>query len=156
MISRMSLVAALAVAALVPTSALARPASHAARHDLRVAERLTDPAVQARASAMAAIMSERLLDVRVGPLARAIGEWGDPELRDVPYDARVRDFAGPGLRELPGDIAREMPRAMGQMGRTAGAIEGMIPEFERMAEQMRRAIDRADRRADRYSEPHDY
>lgn len=154
---RMSLAAAVALAALVPSSAMARPV----RHDSRVAERLTDPAVQARASAMAAIMSEMLLDLRVGPLARAVGEWGDPDLRDVPYDARVRDFAGPDLRELPRDIAREMPRAMGQMGRTAGAIEGMIPEFERMADEMRRAIDRVDRysdtrRADRYSDPRDY
>ncbi|MEJ6011961.1 hypothetical protein [Novosphingobium aquae] len=156
MISRISLTAALAVAALVPSSAMARPAGHGPYHNSRVAERLTDPALQARASAMAAIMSEMLLDLRVGPLARAMGEWGDPELRDVPYDARVRDFAGPDLRELPRDIAREMPRAMGQMGRTAGAIEGMIPEFERMADEMRRAIDREDRRADRYSDPRDY
>lgn len=156
MISRISLTAALAVAALVPSSAMARPAGHGPHHNSRVAERLTDPALQARASAMAAIMSEMLLDLRVGPLARAMGEWGDPELRDVPYDARVRDFAGPDLRELPRDIAREMPRAMGQMGRTAGAIEGMIPEFERMADEMRRAIDREDRRADRYSDPRDY
>ncbi len=156
MISRITLAAAVSLAALVPSSAMARPASHAARHDSRVAERLTDPAVQARASGMAAIMSEMLLDLRVGPLARAAGEWGDEDLRDVPYDARVRDFAGPGLRGLPGDLAREMPRAMGQVGRSAGAIEDMIPEFERMAEQMRRAIDRADRRAERRPDPRDY
>ena len=150
MVSRITLTAAVALAALVPSSAIARPA----HRDSRVSERLADPVVQARASAMAAIMSEMLLDLKVGPLARAVGEWGDPELRDVPYDARVRDLAGPGLRELPRDLAREMPRAMGQVGRTAGAVEGMIPEFERMAEQMRRAIDRAERRGDRYSDPH--
>lgn len=145
MISRYTLAAALALAALVPASAMARPANR----DSRIAERLTDPTVQARAAAMAAIMSEMLLDLKVGPLARAAGEWGADDMRDVPDDARLRDLAGPGVRNLPHDIAREMPRAMGQMGRTAGAFEDMIPEFERMAEQMRRAIDRADRRGDR-------
>lgn len=159
MISRFSLLSAAALAALVPASAMAKPATR----DARVAERLTDPAVQASASAMAALMTEMVLDLKVGPLARAMGEWGDPDLRRVPHDARLRDFAGPDTRGLSRDIARELPRAMGQMGRTAGAIEGMIPEFERMAREMGRVIDRAapqgdyrDYRDDYYDDGYDY
>jgi hypothetical protein len=32
------------------------------------------------------------------------------------------------------------------MGRTAEALEDMMPEFERMAEQMRRTIEKAERK----------
>lgn len=156
MMSRVSLLTAAALVALVPASAMARPV-HGNSH---VAERLTDPAVQARASAMAALMTEMVLDLKVGPLARAMGEWGDPDLRRVPHDARLRDLAGPEARGLSRDIAREMPRAMGQMGRTAGAIEDMVPEFERMAREMGHVIDRAaprDYYRDHYyDDGHDY
>ncbi|MFM6930862.1 MAG: hypothetical protein ACKOUT_01305 [Novosphingobium sp.] len=152
MISRVSLVSAAALMALVPSSAMARPV----HRDSRVAERLTNPAVQAKAATMAAVMTEMVLDLKVGPLARAMGEWGDKDMRRVPYDARLRDFAGPETRGLSRDIVREVPRAMGQMGRTAGAIESMIPEFERMADRMRTVIDRAEPRGDRYdSAAHD-
>lgn len=146
MISRVSLLTAAALVAIVPSSAMARPP----HRESRAEQRLTDPVVQAKAATMAALMTEMVLDMKVGPLARAMGEWGDPDLRHVPNDARLRDFAGPETRGLSRDIAREVPRAMGQMGRTAGAIEGMIPEFERMARQMGRVIDRAAPRDDRY------
>ncbi|MFM5929401.1 MAG: hypothetical protein ACKOPQ_00660 [Novosphingobium sp.] len=142
MISRVALAAGLAVTALTPSLALARPARDAHRYS----DRLSDPALQAKVSVMAALMSEMLLDMKVGPLARAMGEMGDEEARDIPPDARLRDIAGPGLRDAPAQIAREMPRAMGKMGRTAEALEDMMPEFERMAEQMRRTIEKAERK----------
>lgn len=143
MVSRVALAAGLALAVLSPLIAQAR----SARPDHRFSEKLTDPVMQAKVSAMAALMSEMLLDLKVGPLARAMGEMGDEDARDIPADARLRDLAGPGTQDMPRQIAREMPRAMGQMGRTVGALEEMMPEFERMAEQMKRAVEQAERKA---------
>ncbi|MFM5930783.1 MAG: hypothetical protein ACKOPQ_07735 [Novosphingobium sp.] len=142
MVSRVALAAGLALAALTPSLAMARPA----RDAHRFSEKLSDPAMQAKVSVMAALMTEMLLDLKVGPLARAMGEMGSEEARDIPSDARLRDLAGPDLRDAPAQIAREMPRAMGKMGRTADALQDMMSEFERMAEQMRRTIEKAERK----------
>lgn len=141
MVSRVAFAAGLAAVALISSGASARPPSE----NPRIAEKLSDPMLQARVSGMVALMSEMMMDLKVGPLARAMGEWGDESARDIPEDARLRDLAGPEMRDMPRQIAREMPRAMSAAGRAAGAVEGMIPEFERMAQQMRRAIEAAGR-----------
>ncbi|PLK26885.1 hypothetical protein [Novosphingobium sp. TH158] len=133
----------MALSALVPSVASARPE----RDDPRIAEKLSDPMLQAQVSSMVALISEMVMDMKVGPLARAMGEWGDKSMRDIPDDARLRDLAGPEMRDMPRQVAREMPRAMNSMGRAAGALEEMLPEFDRMADQMRRAIEKAGRQA---------
>lgn len=142
MVSRAAIAAGLALAVLSPSAVMARPAAV----DHRFSDKLSDPVLQAKVSAMAALMSEMLLDLKVGPLARVMGEMGDEDARDIDPDARLRDLAGPGMRDMPRQIAREMPRAMGQMGRAAGAFEEMMPEFERMAEQMKHAVEKAERK----------
>ncbi len=142
MFLRAALAASLALVALSPSLAQAR----SARPDHRFSEKLADPVVQAKVSAMAALMSEMLLDLKVGPLARVMGEMGDEDARDIDPDARLSDLAGPGMRDMPRQIVREIPRAMGQMGRAAGAFEEMMPEFERMADQMKRAVEKAERK----------
>jgi hypothetical protein len=143
MFSRVALAVGLAAAALVPSAVSAR----SVRDHPRIAEKLSDPMLQARVTTMMALMSEMMLDLKVGPLARVMGEMGDESARSVPEDARLRDLAGPEARDMPRQIAREMPRAMGQMSRAAGAMEDMLPEFERMADQMRRAVEKVDRKA---------
>lgn len=143
MLSRIALATALAAAALLPSAASAR----AAKDRPQIAERLADPALQAKVATMAALFSEMLLDLKVGPLARAMGEMGDEKARDISPDARLRDLAGPEARDLPRRIARDTPRAMSTMGKAAGALEEMIPEFQKMADQMRRAVEKADRNA---------
>lgn len=143
MVSRVALAAGLVLAALTPSVASARPV----RDMHRYSEKLTDPMVQAKVATMAALMTEMLLDLKVGPLARAMGEMGNADARDIDPDARLRDLAGPEARDMPRQVARELPRAMGQMGRTADAFEDMMPEFERMAEQMKRTFEKAQRRA---------
>lgn len=134
MLSRAALTAGL-------LAALASPLAARDRHD-RVADKLNDPLVQSQAAAMAMVMSQMLLDLNVGPVARALGEWS-PEARDIPPDARVGDLLGPEAREVPRDLAREVPRTMGKLGRTADGIDAMMPQIEAMAEKMRRAMDQA-------------
>lgn len=137
--SQLALLAVLAGSLTMPALAEAGPDRH---ERSRMAEKLSDPLVQTQAAAMAAVMSQMVLDLKVGPMARAMGEW-DRNARDIPPDARLGDLLGPDARSAPRDMAREVPRAMGKMGRTADAMEEMMPQIEAMAEKMRRALDQA-------------
>ncbi len=141
MISRVALAACLAAAAVMPSLAEAR--SHDERS--QYTEALSDPMTQVKVAAMAALMSQMLLDLKVGPLARAMGEFGDEDARWVSPDARLGDIAGPGARDMPRQIAREVPSAMRKMGAASGAFEEMIPEFEAMADKMRRTMEQTRR-----------
>lgn len=143
MISRLALAVGLSALAMAPLSAESR----SPRRDHRIAERLSDPAFEAQVAAMAAMMGQMVLDMKVGPLARAMGEMGDEDARDIPPDARLGDLAGPDARDMPDQLARELPRAMRHAGAAAGALEDMMPELQRMGERMRRAWER--------SAPHD-
>lgn len=150
MFRRASLIAVSALAltaALTPFAAQARPRSDLAHSELdRVAGQLSDPANQAKASAVAAIFTQMLLDLRVGPLARAMGEMGDGDARYIPEDATLGDLAGPEARDAPRQMAREVPHAMRAMGSMTGAFDAMIPQLQDMAEQMRRTMKRYGRR----------
>lgn len=134
-------------AALAASTALtAIPAEARSRGPTRPAKELRDPYNQAKAAAAAAILSQTLLDVRVGPLARAMSDLGDENARGIPYDARLGDVAGPEARVIPERLARAVPRAMAAAGDMAGAIDAMIPQIQAMSDQLRREMDRPARR----------
>ncbi len=155
MISRITLAvclaSGLAASALMPPQAEARSRGERSAPIVRSAggdrseltEQLSDPMTQVKVAAMAAMMSQMLLDLKVGPPARAMGDMGVEDARSVSPDARLGDIAGPGARDMPRQIAREVPGAMRKMGAASGAFEEMIPEFEAMAEKMRRAMAQA-------------
>lgn len=143
---RPSLKTALIVALTASTALTAIPAQARPRENDRVSEQLRDPYNQAKAAAAAAILAQTVLDMRVGPLARAMGDMGDQDARRVPYDARLGDVAGPDARKIPERVARDLPRAMAGAGDMAGAFEAMIPQINAMSDQLRREMDRAARR----------
>lgn len=129
--------ACLAALALAPLPAMAR---EEAAGD--VAQQLSDPRNQIAATVALTAISEALLDMNIEPLRRALGAMGDERAEDLPPDAKLRDLAGPQARELPGEIGRRVPQAMGAAAGMAGAIEGMLPELEAMADRMKAAIPR--------------
>ena len=135
------------VAALAATTALTAPPADARPNERgKAADQLNDPYNQVKAAAAVAILSQMILDMRVGPLARAMGDLGDEDARRVPYDARLGDVAGPEARAVPERMAREVPRAMATAGDMAAAIDAMIPQITAMSDQMRREMERATRR----------
>lgn len=122
--------------ALAPGYASARDDSAGA-----VAGKLSDPAAQMAAAAAMAAIAETILDMDIGPLARAVdAAGGGGVVGDLPRDARLRDLAGPDAERLPRAIARNVPRAMGSAGEMAGAIEDMMPHLRETARKLKDAI----------------
>lgn len=119
-------------AALAPASAFAQDESPRA-----VAGKLSDPAAQMAAAAAMAAMAETILDMDIGPLARAMDAVGGS---DLPRDAKLRDLAGPDAERLPRSIARNVPKAMGSAGEMAGALEDMMPQLRETARKLKDAI----------------
>lgn len=135
---------ALAVAAvLVLTSPAAARDGREGRDSATgdIAERLSDPSVQLAASAALAAMVESVLDMDIAPIARAARTMGGGgAMGDLPPDARVRDLAGPDARNIPGDVARKVPRAMGSAAEMAGAVDDMMPQLRETARRMKDAL----------------
>ncbi len=129
--------AAVVAAAALPVPALAREARTG-----QVVEALANPGTQqAMAGAMAA-MTEALLDLKIGPLAKALdgmsGAAGSAKsTRHIDPDATLGDLAGPEARRMPGEVARKLPQMMGAMAGMAGAMEAMLPQLEAMGEKMK-------------------
>ena len=126
-----------AALALAPLPALARDDGAS-----DVARQLSDPANQVAATVALTALSEALLDVRIEPLRRALGAMGSDMADDLPPDARLRDLAGPGARDLPGDIGRTVPKTMGAAAGMAGAVGDMLPELEAAIGRMKNALPR--------------
>lgn len=125
----------------VGLASLAIPASAAEPEaDLdQMARTMGDPARQEAMARALGTMAEVLLDLPLapilGPLAEAAGE--DP--RSVDPDATLRKVS-PGASDVPRQIERQLPRAMGAMAGMSGAFAGLIPQLREAAERMREAI----------------
>lgn len=125
----------------LPLLALAAPATaQNTERDLdQMARALGDPARQEAMARALGAMAEVLLDIPlapiIGPLAEAAGE--DP--RRVDPDATLRKMS-PAAGEVPRQIERQLPRAMGAMAGMSGALAGMLPQLREAAERMRDAL----------------
>ena len=138
MVSRIALSLAIA-AAFLPATAQARSAERAPQ----IVQRLSDPVTQAEVSIFAAAMSQMLLDLKIGPLAKAMGPLAGRDAPHIAPDARLSDVIGPDARHAPAIIAREVPQMMAQMAGMAGAMQAMLPQLQNMARQMQRAMERS-------------
>src|SRR5688572_10567428 len=125
-------------AALLPLAAPAMAQDTQADLD-HMARTLGDPARQEAMGRALGAMAEVLLDLPlapiIGPLAEAAGE--DP--RRVDPDATLRKMS-PAAGEVPRQIERQLPRAMGAMAGMSGAFAGLIPQLREAAERMRDAL----------------
>jgi hypothetical protein len=105
----------------------------------RMARTMGDPVRQEAMARALGTMAEVLLDLPLapilGPLAEAVGE--DP--RSVDPDATLRKVS-PGASDVPRQIERQLPRAMGAMAGMSGAIASTLPALREAAERMREAL----------------
>ena len=126
-------------AALLP---LAAPAFAAAEPDPaldHMARALGDPVRQEAMARTLGAMAEVILDLPLtpilGPLAEAAGE--DP--RNIDRDATLRKVS-PGASDVPRQIERELPRAMGAMAGMSAAVADLVPELRDLAGRLRDAL----------------
>lgn len=127
-----------ALAAPLPASAQDRTEEDAAR----VADTLSNPAVQEGIADGVAAASEALLDVPLAPLARAVAQASGEDPRDIDPNLTLRDVS-PETQDLPAEIHRTLPRAMGAMAGMAGGVSEMIPALREAARRMKDAVERA-------------
>ena len=104
-----------------------------------MARTMGDPVRQEALARALGTMAEVLLDLPLapilGPLAEAAGE--DP--RSVDPDATLRKVS-PGASDVPRQIERQLPRAMGAMAGMSGALASTLPALREAAERMREAL----------------
>lgn len=110
-------------------------------HDM--SRELRDPVNQAKVAGTLSALTGALLSMDISPMTRAMdsvggGRWS----RDLPPDARLGDIAGENARELPYDIARKTPQAMGRMAGMLGAMDEMRPQLKAMGRQLKDTLRR--------------
>jgi hypothetical protein len=112
--------------------------------DPRIAERLSDPALQQGVASSIEVMSRVMMDLNVAPMLQAIerARGGDPY--HVDPDTRLGDIAGPDADRVSQGMARAVPEMMGSMAGFAEGIEAMVPAMRAMADQARRSLPYAD------------
>ena len=129
---RQSMLAGAMAVAVLPAPAFAEQARAG-----ELAERLNDPATQYVVAGMLSAMSKAVLELRVKPLADAMGGMGGRPMRDFPPDATVADVSGVNQAEVRERLIEEVPRMMSAMGGMAGALEQLKPQLEEMARRMK-------------------
>lgn len=129
-------------AALLPLAAPAAAQDVEADLDT-MARAMGDPARQEALAQALGTMAEVILDLPlapiIGPLAEAAGE--DPH--DIDPDTTLRNIS-PGASNVPRQIERQLPRAMGAMAGMSGAFAHLLPQLREAAERMREAMPSAD------------
>lgn len=129
-------------AALLPL-AVPAAASETERDLDQMARTLGDPARQDAMARALGAMAEVLLDLPLAPIIGPLAEAAGEDSRRVDPDATLRKMS-PAAGEVPRQIERQLPRAMGAMAGMSGAFGGMIPKLREAAERMRDALPAAD------------
>lgn len=134
------LISCLAALLLAPLPAAAREAGRGDEAPGDIARRLADPRNQIAATVALTAVTEALLDMKVDPLRRVLAAAGDDRAENLPPDARLRDLAGPEAQDLPGEIGRNVPQAMGSAAAIAGSFSDVLPELRATIERLKAAL----------------
>lgn len=120
-----------------------------------LSRKLDDPVTQAGAATALSAMVGALLSVDIAPFTRAMRTMGGDRMDDLPRDATLGDLAGPAARDLPRDIARRTPQAMGALSGTVGSMEHMLPQLRAMGRNFKEQMDRYRPRREGDNDPYD-
>jgi hypothetical protein len=137
------LLAALLVSvALVPAPAMARD------HGMgKAVQQLNDPQFQDTIATAMASLSEAMMGMKMAPFAKAMEGMGraagdKDAASDIDPDATLGDMMGEDARDMPQQMARQVPQMMGAMAGMAGALEAMLPQFEELGKRLKRQLPR--------------
>ncbi len=125
-------------AALLPLAAPAAAQDVEGNLDV-MARAMGDPARQEAMARALGTMAEVLLDLPLAPILGPIAEAAGEDPRSVDPDATLRKVS-PGASDVPRQIERQLPRAMGAMAGMSGAIASTLPALREAAERMREAL----------------
>lgn len=130
---RHSILLAAAATALLPAPALAEPDDSEISSTAR---EFADPERQEHMAAMAAAVTEAMLQMPAAPLLRAAAEIAGEDPEAVDPDTRVADLAGPEAADAPREVAEKLPQMMGAMAALAVAFEDMLPQMRAIGQDL--------------------
>jgi hypothetical protein len=146
---RMSVSALAAVVLIAPAAVAAHPAQAGSLE--RTIDQLSDPDRQDALAGSLAAATSAVLELRVGPLLRALDRAENPgDPADIDPDTRLGDIAGPAARRAPDELAARVPEVMDTMGAMAGEMAALRPQLDALARRMEHAIDQPELSTRRY------
>jgi hypothetical protein len=113
---------------------------------MALSDKMADPHVQDGVADMLGRMTQVMMNMPVGNIAAAVekavpGEKMRVNGRRVRAGDTVADLAGRDGEKLPGQIDKGVHQAMGIMSGFAAAFATMLPEFEKMGEELEKSFD---------------
>ncbi|MCE2841486.1 MAG: hypothetical protein ACK564_06580 [Novosphingobium sp.] len=137
--SRLALAAALPLAALVLSQPAAAKPTETGLGE--VSRMLGSRDTQHAMAGVLASLANAMLQMDVSAFGQAAEAVGDKRTaRRLRKGTTLADVAGRDARAVPGEIRRKAPAMIGAMGAMAGAMEAMLPELAKVAEQMKGAL----------------
>ena len=136
---RIPILAALSLG-LIAAPAVAQNTDEAGSTDIAssvrgLSDTLSDPAMQAQAALMARAMSGVVLEMPVGPLARAAAEIAGDDPDAIDPDMTLRELGGRDADDLPQYLQERVPEMMDRLAGMSGAAEAMVPHLRAMIGQ---------------------
>ncbi len=117
----------------------------------KMAQKLGDPEMQDKMADMVDNLSQAMMKLPVGKIAASVEKaipGGIKTKQRIRENDTLADLAGKDGRKLPGELRKGTRQAMTMMSGFAAAFATMLPEFEKMAEEMGESFDEAMKKAD--------
>jgi hypothetical protein len=113
---------------------------------MQMADKLADPRMQDGVANMVGTMTEKMMDFPIGKFAAAIersmpGAMKSKRGKRISANDTVADLAGRDADRLPGELARGSKQMMGMLSGFAAAFATMIPEFEKMGDELEKSME---------------
>lgn len=109
-----------------------------------MADDLSNPVTQDRLSDIVEGVSSALMQMRIGPFAEAIDHVAPGTVdRRIGPDTTLGDIAGPGSGALPERFGEHSRDALIAMGGTMRALAAMMPELQRVEDELKDSAHRA-------------
>jgi hypothetical protein len=110
----------------------------------RMAQTMADPKMQDSVAHMVEGMTNMMMHLPVGQFAEAIEKARPGSMKKrIRSDATLADLAGRKGKDLPEKLAKESRAMMAMMGGFTKAFATMLPEFEKMGEEMEAGFKKA-------------
>jgi hypothetical protein len=113
---------------------------------MKMADKLSDPKMQAGVANMMERMTQTMMSMPVGKFVAAIEKAAPGAIKSkkrIREDATIADLAGRDADRLSGDIAKGTQQMMGMLSGFAAAFATMIPEFEKMGDELEKGFEGA-------------
>jgi hypothetical protein len=131
---------------MAPVAFVAADEDDGAEDMNKMAAKLADPRMQDGVAAMIERMAGTMMNMPVGKFASAIEKAAPGAIKSkkrIREDATVADLAGRNADRLPADLAKGSKQMMGMLSGFAAAFASMIPEFEKMGDELEKGFDDA-------------